>query len=373
MAKNLLQQHFPMIRVRQEVEERIYHNRKLCAIFEAWTAEQRKEFLDFCSGEKGVKILYDCFFKEIFNPEYAPERLEEFLSLIMKQKVRILQVIPNDSTRIADESSLLVTDIVVELADHSIANVEIQKIGYMFPGQRSACYSADLLLRQYKRVRSKVNKFSYKYIKNTYTIILFERSTREFHDFPGEYLHSFEQKSDTGLELNLLQKYYFVPLDIFRKNIHNKSTKTKLDAWLIFLTSDTPEMILELIEEFPEFKCMYEDIYELCRNIEGVMQMFSKELLELDRNTVQYMIDTMQDEIDASKKKLDEQKKQLSDQEKQLAEQEQQISESRMQLEMQERERKLYALLSSNGRLEELGRAVNDEGYREQLFTEYQL
>ncbi len=54
--------------------------------------------------------------------------------------------------RIADETSLLITDIVVELEDGSIANVEMQKIGYLFPGQRCACYSADLLLRQYKWV-----------------------------------------------------------------------------------------------------------------------------------------------------------------------------------------------------------------------------
>ena len=70
---------------------------------------------------------------EIFNPETTPERLEKLLSLIMKQPVKILQVLPNDSTRIADEASLLVTDIVVELADHSIACVEIQKVGYIFP------------------------------------------------------------------------------------------------------------------------------------------------------------------------------------------------------------------------------------------------
>ena len=41
----------------------------------------------------------------------------------------------------------------MELEDGSLANIEIQKIGYAFPGQRGACYSADLLLRQYKRVR----------------------------------------------------------------------------------------------------------------------------------------------------------------------------------------------------------------------------
>ena len=75
-------------------------------------------------------MLYDSFFKEIMNPETTPERLEEFLSLVLKQKVTILKVLPNDSTRIADESSLLIMDIVVELADGSMANVEVQKVGY---------------------------------------------------------------------------------------------------------------------------------------------------------------------------------------------------------------------------------------------------
>ena len=285
MAKNLLQQNFPMIPTRIEVKKLIYASPVLHATFISWNEDQQKEFLDFCTGERGVKILYDSFFKEIFNPETTPERLKELLSLIMKQPVKILQVLPNDSTRLAYETSLLVTDIVVELADHSIANVEIQKIGYMFPGQRSACYSADLLLRQYKRVRGNMKrKFSYKNIQNTYTIIFFECSTKEFHEFPEQYLHYFTQKSDTGLELNLLQEYYFVPLDIFCENIQNKGIKTKLDAWLTFLTSDKPESILELIQTFPEFKPLCEDIYELCRNIEGVMNMFSKELRELDRN-----------------------------------------------------------------------------------------
>ena len=77
-------------------------------------------------------MLYDSFFKEIMNPETTPERLEEFLSLVLKQKVTILKVLPNDSTRIADESSLLIMDIVVELADGSMANVEVQKVGYAF-------------------------------------------------------------------------------------------------------------------------------------------------------------------------------------------------------------------------------------------------
>ena len=36
------------------------------------------------------------------------------------------------------------------------------------------------------------------------------------------------------------------------------------------------------------------------------MDMFSKELYELDKNTVQYMIDEMQEMIDGQKQKIDE-------------------------------------------------------------------
>ncbi len=81
-----------------------------------------------------------------------PERFNDFLSCLLGERVKVLKILPGDSTRIADETSLLITDIVVELEDGSIANVEMQKIGYLFPGQRCACYSADLLLRQYKWV-----------------------------------------------------------------------------------------------------------------------------------------------------------------------------------------------------------------------------
>ncbi|MBO5459290.1 MAG: hypothetical protein J5981_03465, partial [Lachnospira sp.] len=51
---------------------------------------------------------------------------------------------------------------------------------------------------------------------------------------------------------------------------------------------------------------MYEEIYMMCRNVEKVMEMFSKELLELDKNTVQYMIDEMQETIDNQQSQLKE-------------------------------------------------------------------
>ena len=317
-----LKQYFPMIREREDIKQEIYENPKLLEKYREWDEEQQEEFLDYCTGVKGVKVLYDAFFKEIMNPENTPERLNELLSLLLGQSVTIKRVLPGDSTRLADEQSLLIMDILVELADTSLANVEVQKIGYSFPGQRSACYSSDLLLRQYKRVKGEKKKaFSYKDIKSVYTIVFFETSIKEFHEYPQNYIHKFKQQSDTGLELELLQKYVFIPLDIFHGIYHNDGKSNgknsanrcwnKTEAWLTFLSTDEPEIIIELISQYPEFKEMYEEIYVMCQNVEKVMEMFSKELIQLDRNTVQYMIDEMQDTIDVQKEKIDTQKEEL--------------------------------------------------------------
>ena len=86
-----------------------------------------------------------------------------------------------------------------------------------------------------------------------------------------------------------------------------------MEAWLIFLSDDNPETIVKLLERYPEFREMYEDIYDLCLNTEKVMEMFSKELLELDRNTVQLMIDEMQDEIDSQKVQILEKNAQIEE------------------------------------------------------------
>lgn len=309
--KNKLQLYFPMIRTREEILDIIHSQESLRLTFMRWEEKYQKEFLDFCTGVKGVKTLYDSFAKELLNPETVPERLNELLSLLLEKEVQIIQVLPNDNTRIADESSLLVMDIVVKLEDGSIANVEIQKIGYSFPGQRSACYSADLLLRQYKMVRGCKDAFSYRDIKDVYTIVFFEKSAKEFQKYPNTYIHYFQQVSNTGLELPLLQKYVYIPLDIFCKNQHNKDIQSRLEAWLTFLGSDNPEDIISVIKQYPDFKIMYEHVYEICQNVEKVMGMFSKELQELDRNTVRYMIDEMQNEIDQQREELDRNKEEL--------------------------------------------------------------
>ena len=340
---NKLQQYFPMIRTRKEVLDEIESKARLSSIYYSWNQEEQEEFLDFCTGVRGVKIMYDFMIKEILNPESTPERVDELLSLLLGQKVKTIEILPNDGTRLADESSLLITDVVVQLEDGSIANLEIQKVGYYFPGERSACYSADLLLRQYKRVRgTKGKKFSYRDIKQVYTIVFFETSPKEFKEYTDDYIHRFMQKSNTGININLLQEYLFIPLDIFKKIQQNEDGSIKienrLEAWLAFFSMDEPEAVIALIEKYPDFKEIYEQVYDVCRNVEEVMQMFSKELLELDRNTVKLMIDDMQKELEEKKKELGELDEQLGQLDIELSQKDEELSQKDIELSQKDEE-----------------------------------
>ena len=96
-----------------------------------------------------------------------------------------------------------------------------------------------------------------------------------------------------------------------------------------------------LLESYPEFRALYEEIYELCRNVEKVMEMFSKELRELDRNTVQYMIDEMQEELDGMKRELSDKDTILNEKNSELDKRDQEIDRLKQQLkELQDTSRK---------------------------------
>ncbi len=132
--------------------------------------------------------------------------------------------------------------------------------------------------------------FSKKYGTNLF-FYQFETSTEEFHELPDDYIHHAQATVDTRLKINLLQEYVFIPLDIFRQNLYNRGMETPLDVWLTFLSVDDPEWIVKLIQQHPEFKPLYKEVYAICRNVERTMGIFSEELRILDRNTVQLMID----------------------------------------------------------------------------------
>ena len=101
--KNQLQNYFPMIRTQEEILEEIREKPELWSQYRGWKESYQQEYLEICSGVRGIKMLYDPFFKAIMNPDTRPERLSDFLSEVLGRKVKILKVLPNESGRIAAE------------------------------------------------------------------------------------------------------------------------------------------------------------------------------------------------------------------------------------------------------------------------------
>lgn len=334
---------------REAVMTAIEQNDEVFLVFQEFPEKLQEELIAFCMGNWGLKITYDPFFKYIFNPELKPERLSEFLSLLLKEEVEVVDVLPNESNRITDVGSMLITDILVKLKSGSYANVEIQKVGYTFPGQRCACYSSDLLMRQLARLKreakSQNKKFSYKDVKKVYTIVLVEESASIYWDYPDKWIHRAKQIFDTGLELDLLQEYIIIPLDVFRKMPHNNLNR--LEAWLYFIGSDSPLDIRKVVEAFPDFKELYHELLMLRYNVKELIGMFDfyRELLrEADEEAVQYMVEEQRKEIE----ELKAQKEQLKEEyEKQCEEYEKQREEYEKQRKENERQKEIIARLES--------------------------
>ena len=58
---NKLQDYFPLIRTRGEVLDEIRSKDNLRDMYEKWRPKQQEEFLDFCTGVRGVKICMILF------------------------------------------------------------------------------------------------------------------------------------------------------------------------------------------------------------------------------------------------------------------------------------------------------------------------
>lgn len=290
---------------------------------------QKEQFMTFCMGKKTLPVLYDTVFKRLMHPDLHPERLEDCISCLLKMKVRIKAVLPTEDILMDGETSV-VMDILVELDKGSLVLVEIQKVPYYFPAERASCYSADLLLRQYSRVKSEKGAlFSYGDLNKVYTIIFYEKSTKEFKAYGDTFVHHASMVCESGAEFNFLQEYYLVALDVFQKSEYSKTRnpEDRLTGWLSFFCTQNIDDAEALCQTYPWLSDFYVEMAQFGRKPEEMIGMFSEILREMDRNTIRYMVDDMQAQIETQKLVLAENEKALADSEKALAENEKALAE----------------------------------------------
>ena len=300
-------------------------------LFEGLSIERQEDILAFIQGNKGLPILYDGFYKYVLDPERNPQRLESFLSDLLGQKVSIEKVLTKEGNQLSEDGTLVVMDILVRLSDGRIVDVEMQKHGYLFTGERSSCYISDMIMRQYNRLRSaEKERFKFSQMKPVYLIVLMENSTREFKAVSPTFIHRMHCDMDSGVNIKLLPNLVYISLDTF----HNVSQNidSSLEAWLTFLSSDKPEDIIRLVEKYPEFKECYRDIIMFRKKPEELMCMFSEALRQIDRNTVKYMVEEQQRELEERQREIKEQQRILEEKDRELDAKDAEIAALKAQL-----------------------------------------
>lgn len=74
------------------------------------------------------------------------------------------------------------------------------------------------MMRQYTRIRGERGAdFTYHDIKKVYVLVLYEKSTAEFHRHGDTRFHHGRISYDIGLNLEMLDEYFLIALDVFVK------------------------------------------------------------------------------------------------------------------------------------------------------------
>ena len=293
-------------------------------------------FNDYISRKKTLPLLYDPFFKKLFNGDEHRQRLSRLVSSIIGQEVTVIDILPSESSSFED--SFIIMDMIVRLSDGSIANIEVQKIASLFPGERLSCYSADAIMRQYHRLSSATSTarynddisqdsdsistlghktFSYKDMKNVHTIVLFENSNSNLinSDNPELYFHVGTTTFNTHINFPLLQKYHMISLDTFRKYRYSDIIKGNIEikkcdydedvyekpltdqmlrdrlAFLSLFVTETVDEAIAIQNIFPELSEIFNEMNEYLARPEEVLGMFSEALRILNHNTAVLMVD----------------------------------------------------------------------------------
>ncbi len=341
-------------------------------------------FNDYISRKKTLPLLYDPFFKKLFNGDEHRERLSRLVSSIIGQEVTVIDILPSESSSFED--SFIIMDMIVRLSDGSIANIEVQKIASLFPGERLSCYSADAIMRQYHRLSSSTSTarynddisqdsdsistlghktFSYKDMKNVHTIVLFENSNSNLinSDNPELYFHVGTTTFNTHINFPLLQKYHMISLDTFRKYRYSDIIKGNIDikkcdydedvyekpltdqmlrdrlAFLSLFVTETVDEAIAVQNIFPELSEIFNEMNEYLARPEEVLGMFSEALRILNHNTAVLMVDEYrkkyQEMENNLRKEMQEKQKILDDKDRQINSQKEQFSVQKEQYEEQ--------------------------------------
>lgn len=124
---------------------------------------------------------------------------------------------------------------------------------------------------------------------------------------------------DLLVELEMLDEYFLIALDVFTKIPYAEDNKSDLHAWLSLLTTDNLTDAERNIRHYPWLEPIYQEIALLRRSPEEVIGMWSEALRILDENSLKYYVEELKDELDKEKLRIKEKDAALNEKDAEIA------------------------------------------------------
>jgi septal ring factor EnvC (AmiA/AmiB activator) len=134
----------------------------------------------------------------------------------------------------------------------------------------------------------------------------------------------------------MLQQSYLIALDIFRECRYDDDS-SRLAGWLALLCTEDVEDAVRVVERFPWIEEIYREIAELRGKPSEVIGMYSSMIMELDNNSIQFIVDEQKAEIESLKKSGAEKDEKLAEKDEKLAEKDEKLAEQGKELAQQSR------------------------------------
>ena len=107
-------------------------------------------------------------------------------------------------------------------------------------------------------------------------------------------------------KLEMLDEYFLIALDVFKKIPYAEDNKSDLHAWLSLLTTENLTDAERNMRHYPWLEPIYQEIALLRHSPEEVIGMWSEALRILDENSLKYYVEELKDELDKEKMRIQE-------------------------------------------------------------------
>ena len=186
------------------------------------------------NNQTKLRIKDDIMFKAFFSRKENEECLQEFISCILKEKVKIKKV-EHDARleQLAKEDKYGILDIDVTLEDGKEINIEMQLKNYNNMEERTTFYASKKITSQ-----KNIGKY-YEGLKKVVIIAILDYDFTKLPEYITKTVRVAEKHRE--YEINNVVEYYYIELSKFRKE--NPDMKEKLNQWLAFIDGERRELI----------------------------------------------------------------------------------------------------------------------------------